>query len=199
MISLIDYGAGNLASIRNAFKKLGEDVDIINDPSMVSGSSAIILPGVGSFGDAMEKLTGFRQPIKDAMDDGIPFLGLCLGIQVILEESMESPGVEGLGLLKGTCRKFLPGLKVPHMGWNNLEDIQDSPLLEGVTEEDFFYFVHSYYPMPSEDSIIAARTEYGLKFPSVISSGSVHATQFHPEKSAESGLKILKNFLALVK
>ncbi|MFH1834881.1 MAG: imidazole glycerol phosphate synthase subunit HisH, partial [Methanobacteriota archaeon] len=135
-----------------------------------------------------------------AVDDGIPFLGLCLGIQVILEESEESPGVPGLGLLSGTCKRFPQEMKVPHMGWNTLEKKNKIPLLEGIETGSYFYFVHSYYPIPADAAYTACETNYGnITFPSVISKDNIHATQFHPERSGEKGLKLLENFLNLTR
>jgi glutamine amidotransferase len=198
MIAVIDYGAGNVRSIQNALKKLGATAKVVDSPKQLSGASHIILPGVGSFGAAMERLEPFRKPLRAAVDSGTPFLGLCLGIQVIFEESEESPGVRGLGLLSGTCRRFPKDVKVPHMGWNTIEKKKETQLLDGIPSGTYFYFVHSYYPLPKNHSITACETDYGnIKFPSVISEGNIHATQFHPERSGEQGLKLLENFLNL--
>ncbi len=194
MIAIIDYGAGNLASIANGFRKIGADTRITDDPSTLKDADAIVLPGVGAFGDAMGKLGGFGQTINDEVSSGKPFLGVCLGIQLLMQTSDESPGIEGLGLFKGTCKRFKTELKVPHMGWNTITKTKDTYLLEGIDDGEFFYFVHSYYVVPNDKGIIAAETQYDITFPSILSHKNVHATQFHPEKSSEKGLRILENF-----
>ncbi|MBD3387885.1 MAG: imidazole glycerol phosphate synthase subunit HisH [Candidatus Altiarchaeales archaeon] len=194
MIAVIDYGAGNLRSISNGLRKVGADLKLVEDPGMIGDADGIVLPGVGAFGDAMEKVKAFKPSIEDAVDSGTPFLGVCLGIQLIFESSEENPGVGGLGLFRGTCRKFTGGLKVPHMGWNTVRRVRETPLLEGVEDGSYFYFVHSYHVMPNSVWVVAGETEYGRTFPSVISEGNVHATQFHPEKSGDNGLRILENF-----
>jgi imidazole glycerol-phosphate synthase subunit HisH len=198
-IVCIDYGAGNIRSIVNGFRKVGVRVAVVDDPAGLREADAIILPGVGAFGDAMGKIARFKPAIQDAVASGRPFIGMCLGEQVIFDGSDESPGVEGLGLFEGTCKRFHGILKVPHMGWNTLEMVKETPLLEGIKDGEFFYFVHSYYVVPKDKSVIAAKTDYGVKFPSVVSLGNVHATQFHPEKSGERGLVILKNFVGMAR
>jgi len=195
-LALIDYGAGNLMSISNAFTKLGEKPELVTEPEQLESADKIILPGVGNFGSAMQRLEKFREVLTEKIDKGVPFLGLCLGIQVILEGSEESPGVEGLGIIKGTCKRFPSTVKIPHMGWNSIKVGAESGILDGIQAGDYFYFVHSYYPVP-EDDVIVATTNYGIEFPSVIAKGNVFATQFHPEKSGDSGLRILRNFLEL--
>jgi len=197
MIALIDYGAGNVRSIENAFKKLGVEVKLTQKPSGLKKADAIILPGVGNFGDAMKGIGRYRKAIEAEVSAGKPFLGLCLGIQAVFDGSEEAPGVKGLGLLRGECRKFTAGLKVPHMGWNTIEAVKDTPLLRGL-DKKFFYFVHSYYPVPEDNSVVAASTEYGIKFPSVVVKDNVMATQFHPEKSGVNGLRLLENFISLL-
>lgn len=199
MIAVIDYGAGNIQSISNGLKKVGADIRVTDDPKVLGEADALVLPGVGAFGDAMQKLEGLKQPILDELASGKNILAICIGIQLLMDESMESPGVKGLNVYDGVCEKFSGDLKVPHMGWNNLEIVNDSPLLDSITGDDFFYFVHSYYVKPERDDIVAAKTEYGISFPSVISDKNIYATQFHPEKSSTKGLKILKNFLDIVK
>jgi len=199
MIYIIDYGAGNLRSILNGLRKVGAEAKIADEPRMLKEADAIILPGVGAFGDAMQKLSGYKTAIVDAVESGKPFLGLCLGEQVIFDSSEESPSVAGLGLFEGECKRFRGRLKVPHMGWNTLEITKDTPLLSGIKDGEFYYFVHSYYVVPKDKSVIAAKTEYGIRFPSVVSRGNIHATQFHPEKSGERGLAILKNFVGMSK
>jgi len=195
MIALIDYGAGNLKSISNACGKLGESVELVTEPAKLEKAEKIILPGVGNFGPAMQSLEGFREILTERIGEGVPFLGLCLGIQVILEGSEESPKVKGLGIIKGTCKRFPSSVKIPHMGWNSIKPGK-SKVLDGIGAKDYFYFVHSYYPVP-EDDVVAATTDYGVEFPSVIEKGNIFATQFHPEKSGKPGLRVLKNFLEI--
>ncbi|MFH1054595.1 MAG: imidazole glycerol phosphate synthase subunit HisH [Candidatus Altiarchaeota archaeon] len=199
MIAVIDYGAGNIRSVVNGLKKVGGEAKVVDDPRLLKDANGIILPGVGSFGDAMTKLEKFKPKLVESFESGVPYLGICLGLQVLFESSEESPGIEGIGIFKGGCRRFTGNLKVPHMGWNTIEKTADTPLLEGIADGDFFYFVHSYHVVPNDGGIIAAETEYGLRFPSVISKGNIHATQFHPEKSGEKGLQILSNFTDCVK
>ncbi len=196
-IKCIDYGAGNIKSIVNGFKKIGCVIQVVEDPEGLDDATGIVLPGVGNFGDAMKKLSEFKPVIKKSVDSGIPFLGVCLGIQIIFEESEESPGVEGLGLLEGTCKKFTGELKIPHMGWNDVKNVKETPLLSDVDDKSYYYFVHSYYVVPNSEDVIAGITEYDIKFPSIISQDNIYATQFHPEKSGDTGLKILKNFADL--
>jgi len=190
VISVIDYGAGNLRSISNALKKVGAEIEVVQgvlDPE----ADAIVLPGVGHFGDIMEKIAHIKQDLLDSLDSGTPFLGICLGLQVLFEASEEAPGVEGLALLDGSCKRFKEA-KVPHMGWNQLKDLK-GPLFEGIDEKDNFYFVHSYYgPVLKETSAIC---NYGIDFSAAIQKDNVYATQFHPERSGTSGLKILENFI----
>jgi imidazole glycerol-phosphate synthase subunit HisH len=199
VIAVIDYGAGNLRSISNGLKKVGGKVEVVDDPAGLKKANAIVLPGVGSFGDAMEKLVKFKPAIIEAVESGKPFLGLCLGEQVIFESSEESPGVEGLGIFKGECKRFNGALKVPHMGWNTIRKVREIPLLDGIEDGEYFYFVHSYYVVPNDLGVVAAETEYGVNFPSVVSAKNVFATQFHPEKSADRGLAILRNFLEITR
>jgi len=199
VIVVIDYGAGNLFSIRNAFKKIGVNVEATADAKTIENADALVLPGVGSFGDAMEKLEPLCETIIDFVDSGKPFLGLCLGIQVILSKSDESPQVDGLGLIDGVCHRFEgDGLKVPHMGWNTIDVVRETPLLSGIESGEYFYFVHSFFPKPEDENVVVAKTEYGINFPSVIAKDNVYATQFHPEKSGEAGLRVLENFAGLL-
>jgi glutamine amidotransferase len=198
MIAVIDYGASNLKSVLNAFSSIGVKVKIARKPGEIEKADALILPGVGNFGDAMKSLAGSRKIILKKISEGTPFLGLCLGIQLIMQESEEARGVKGLGVVEGECKKFSGKIKVPHMGWNSVEVKKKNPLFEGLEDNEFFYFVHSYYPNPRDKKTIAGVTEYGIKFPSVIVKDNIYATQFHPEKSGEAGLKILDNFAKLV-
>ena len=202
MISIIDYGAGNLQSVEKALRHIGCDCQVTADPGALLASQAAVLPGVGSFGDAMEQLRarGLEQPIHAFVDSGRPFLGICLGLQILFEESKESPGVPGLGLLQGKILR-LPGdrgLKIPHIGWNSLSLKEGEPLFSGLPEEPFVYFVHSYYLRAQED-VVAATAEYGTLIHAAVRKGNLMACQFHPEKSGAVGLRILQNFAAMGK
>jgi imidazole glycerol-phosphate synthase subunit HisH len=203
MIAIVDYGMGNLRSVSKAFDLQGYPVIVTRDPGDISKASGLVLPGVGSFGDCVRNLNdyGLISPIKDFIDSGRPFLGICLGLQVLFEESEESPGIPGFGLFKGKVLRF-PNfreerLKVPHMGWNEILIQKEEPVLEGIPDKSWFYFVHSYYPAPEDDSIIAVKADYGFEFTAAVSKENVFASQFHPEKSSLLGLRILRNFAAL--
>lgn len=197
MIVIINYGTGNLKSIKNGLLKAGTEAVISSDVNEMEKADALILPGVGAFGNAMEKLQNFKDTIYDHINAGKPFLGVCLGQQILFTESEESKGVKGLDIIKGRVLRLPEGLKIPHMGWNNLEIKKDCNLLEGIND-DYMYFVHSYYVKPEDENIIAATTNYGIDVPAAICKENVFATQFHPEKSGEKGLKILKNFIELI-
>jgi glutamine amidotransferase len=200
-IVIVDYDAGNLRSVQKAFEKIGARAVVSRSPDDVLGADALVLPGVGAFGECMAHLEkfGLVDAVKDFIASGKPFLGICVGYQILFESSEESPGVEGLGVFKGKCLKFeFPpeaGLKVPHMGWNQVHSTKKGTLLEGVADGSDFYFVHSYYPKPEED-ITVATTEYGGDFASAVERGSLFAVQFHPEKSQAVGLAVLRNFTA---
>jgi glutamine amidotransferase len=196
MITIIDYKSGNLKSISNGFKKIGCDYQITDDKEIIAGSDYLVLPGVGAFGSAMENLEPFKDVINEHVADDKPFLGICLGQQVLMSESEESPGVKGLGLFKGNVEMLPEGVKIPHMGWNKLKVLNDSPILEGIDGE-YFYFVHSYHVVPDDGAIIAGVCEYGGDVVASLSQNNLFSTQFHPEKSGVSGLKILKNFTNL--
>ena len=207
MIAVVDYGMGNLASVQKAFAFLGaKGIRVTADPKEVARSKAVVFPGVGAFGEAMAELKSRRliDPIRESIREGKPFLGLCLGLQLLFSDSDEAPGVRGLGVLPGRVRKFpaKKGLKVPHMGWNQIEKSgsrKGEGPLQGIPDGAFMYFVHSFYAEPEEAGLIAATTEYGRQFPCVISDGQrLWATQFHPEKSQKWGLRILKNFMVMV-
>jgi imidazole glycerol phosphate synthase glutamine amidotransferase subunit len=199
MIGIIDYGMGNLGSVSNACAYLEMPARIVEQPKQLAGCKSIILPGVGAFGDCMQHLTdhGFVEPIREWIASGRPFLGICLGLQSLYEGSEEAPGVAGLGVLRGTVRKFniAPELKVPQIGWNSVKQrIPDCPLYSGIPDEAFFYFVHSYYVDGADKDIVAGETNYGLTYTSVVWRDNVMAAQFHPEKSQKAGLRLLQNF-----
>lgn len=204
MIAIIDYDAGNIKSVEKALDYLGEEVIITRDPVVILRADGVILPGVGSFGDAMGKLRhyGLVETIRDCVDQGKPFLGICLGLQLLFESSEESPGVEGLGLLKGRIVKIpaKDGLKVPHMGWNSLHFPEKrGRLFEALPEQPYVYFVHSYYLQAEEEEIVTATTEYGTSIHASVEKGNLFACQFHPEKSSKVGLSILKAFIDVTK
>lgn len=201
MIAIIDYDAGNIKSVEKALAYLGEEVRITRDREEILASDGVILPGVGAFGDAMEKLHtyGLVDVIREVVRRQIPFLGICLGLQLMFESSEESPGVEGLGLLPGKILKIpeTPGMKVPHMGWNSLKIDPNSRLFKGIPDGNYVYFVHSYYLKAGSEDIVAATTEYGTHIHAAVEKGNLYACQFHPEKSSQTGLKILENFISL--
>ena len=200
MIAIIDYDAGNIKSVEKALLSMGEPPVLTRDPEVILQSDHIILPGVGSFGDAMENLNkfGLIDVIHEAINRKIPFLGICLGLQLLFESSEETPGVAGLGILKGKIVRIPegPGLKIPHMGWNSLNVREGASLFKGLEKEPYVYFVHSYYLQAKDPKIVAATTEYGVTIHASVEKENVFACQFHPEKSSKTGLAILKNFLA---
>ena len=201
MIAIIDYDAGNLKSVEKAFEYLGEETVITRDRETILNADRVVLPGVGAFGDAMEKLHsyGLVEVVKEAAASGKPFLGICLGLQLLFESSEESPGVEGLGNCKGKIVRIpeKEGLKVPHMGWNSLKYDHPGRLYEGIPEDSYVYFVHSYYLEADDPEIVKASTEYAVHIHASVEQGNVFACQFHPEKSSDVGLTILKNFVNL--
>ena len=197
-VAVIDYDAGNTLSVTRALEKVGAGVDLAADPDRVKAADAVVLPGVGAFGDCMKKLRerGMNEACLEAFASGKPFLGVCVALQVIFDDSEESPGAEGLGLLPGGVRRFEAGdLKVPHMGWNELRLVRDHPVLDGLDGEAF-YFVHSYYPEPAEAGDLVGETEYGVRFCAAAGRDNLVAVQFHPEKSSRAGLRLYENFLA---
>ena len=197
MISLLDYGAGNVRSVINAIEKLGEKVSLITSGEDILSAEKLVFPGVGAFGSMMGILEerNFVDPLKKYLEDDRPFLGICLGLQGLFERSEEAPGVKGLGFLKGSVQRLRTDLSVPHIGWNGLAINQTSPLFTGLCGNEKFYFVHSYHVAPENPSDILTWTDYGLRFTSGIQKGNIAAVQFHPEKSGEAGLAILRNFL----
>ena len=198
---MIDYDAGNLKSVEKALLSLGEEVLVTRDRQELLHADKVILPGVGHFGDAMEKLRSFGlvDVVKEIAQSGKPFLGICLGLQLLFERSEEAPGVEGLGILKGEILRIPDdrGLKVPHIGWNSLKLQNQGRLFRGLEEEPYVYFVHSYYLKAAEPQIVKAVTEYGVRIDASVEQGNVFACQFHPEKSSRTGLAILNNFSKL--
>ena len=200
MIAIIDYDAGNIKSVEKAMQLLGQEVIITRDRETIINADKVILPGVGAFGDAMSKLRqyGLDEVIRDVTAKGTPFLGICLGLQLLFERSDETPGVEGLGILKGEILRIpdKEGLKIPHMGWNSLNVREGASLFKGLEKEPYVYFVHSYYLQAKDPKIVAATAEYGVTIHASVEKENVFACQFHPEKSSKTGLAILKNFLA---
>lgn len=202
MIAIIDYGSGNLKSVFNAFKFLGQDAAVCDEPGALSKADKIVLPGVGSSKDAMEGLSGrgLVEPLLEGIKKGKPFLGICLGLQMLFRRSEESGGCDCLGVIKGEVKLFPPGngLKVPQIGWNTVRlKKKDCPLFAGVADNSYFYFVHSYYCDNGEPGLTAGETEYGRGYASAVWKDNVYAVQFHPERSQKNGLKILENFVKL--
>lgn len=204
MIAIIDYGAGNIQSVYKALKFIGADCKVTSDKDEILNADGAILPGVGSFGDAMDTMTkrGIKDTIIEYTKSGKPFLGICLGLQLLFPESEETPGVKGLDIFKGTITK-IPNqnrtLKIPHMGWNNISIKQKNGIFKDIEGEPYVYFVHSFYLKAQDKDIVAATTQYGVEIDAAVQKGNIIATQFHPEKSGEVGLKMLKNFVEMVK
>ena len=201
MIAIIDYDAGNIKSVEKALLRLGEEVVVTGDKERILSADKVILPGVGAFGDAMTTIRerGLEGVIHEVADKGTPFLGICLGLQLLFERSAESPGVEGLGILKGEILRIpeKPGMKIPHMGWNSLHLENDGRLFRGIPENAYVYFVHSYYLRAEDENIVRASTEYCTHIHASVEKDNVFACQFHPEKSSDVGIRILKNFTEL--
>lgn len=201
MIAIIDYDAGNIRSVEKALVRLGQEVKVTREKDEILRADKVILPGVGSFGDAMEKIHkyGLRDVISEIVERKTPFLGICLGMQLLFEKSDETPGVEGLGILKGEILRIpdAPGLKIPHMGWNSLELQRDGRLFRELPKEPYVYFVHSYYLRAADEEIVTATAEYGTCIHASVEKDSVFGCQFHPEKSGDTGIQILRNFVEL--
>lgn len=201
MVAIIDYDAGNIKSVEKALLSLGEEVIITRNQEKILNADRVILPGVGSFGDAMDKIRayGLEEIIHKVVDKGIPFLGICLGLQLLFERSDESDGVKGLGLLQGEIVRIPDesGLKVPHIGWNSLKFPNQGRLFQGISEDAYVYFVHSYYLRAKDENIVTATAEYGTLIHASVEKCNIFACQFHPEKSSEVGLTILKNFIGI--
>lgn len=201
MISIVDYGMGNLRSVQKAFERLGVAAQIVTRPEQIQAAEKLVLPGVGAFRDAIHELQRQElvEPIKAHIHADKPFLGICLGLQMLFDVSYEDGEWPGLGVLPGKVVRFNehPELKVPHMGWNQLEVVGEPRILKDIPRDSYFYFVHSYFVYPMDESVIAARTDYGTRFVSMIARNNLFATQFHPEKSQAVGLKLLNNFASL--
>lgn len=199
MITIVDYGMGNLFSIHNAMARASASVQVIDSPDSLKDADGIIVPGVGAFGRCMERLQPFKAALEEKLHEGTPILGICIGQQVLFEKSEESPGVFGLGWLEGTVERLPPGVTIPQMGWNSLSIKRQVPLLDGIADGDMFYFVHSYHCLCKDPSAVVATTQYGTAVVAAISRDNLSATQFHPEKSGAKGLRILENFVRSVK
>jgi len=201
MIAIVDYGMGNLRSVQKAIEKIGHEAQIVSSPAQIRAADRLILPGVGAFRDAIHELERLElvEPIRAHIRADKPFLGICLGLQMLFDVSYEDGAWPGLGVVPGDVVRFPPlaELKVPHMGWNTLEPCGQVRLLEGLPADASVYFVHSYYVVPTDPTVIAARTNYGVQFTSMVARGNMYATQFHPEKSQKVGLKLLSNFASI--
>lgn len=202
MIGIVDYGIGNLRSVQKAFQHVGGEAEFVRTPEEISKVDALVLPGVGNFGDCVRSLhkSGMWDDVSEWAKSEKPFFGICVGYQMLFESSEEAPGEKGLGILGGQVKKFSSkhGLKIPQIGWNTVKILQpDAPLLSGISNGDYVYFVHSYYTVPSDPSVIALETTYGDTFAAAVARGNLLATQFHPEKSQKAGLQMVKNFVAL--
>jgi imidazole glycerol-phosphate synthase subunit HisH len=196
MLAVIDYGVGNLRNVVMAFRRLGLDAAVISEPREVRRAAALVLPGVGAFGDSIGSLRalGLEEDLVAAIRDGLPFLGICVGLQLLFEASEEMGEHRGLGVLGGRVRRFPTGLSVPHMGWNEIHQAGDLPYWKDLPDHSHAYFVHSYYADPSDPRVVAATTDYGITYTSAVALGNLFAIQFHPEKSQDVGERILRNY-----
>ncbi len=196
MIAIIDYGMGNLRSVEKGFLKVGIDARVVTEPGLINDANAIVLPGVGAFRDCIMNLDNMHliEPIINSIKKGKPYLGICLGLQILFSESEEFGIQKGLDLLKGKVVRFRNNLKVPHMGWNTVKLVNKPPIFNGIDDNSYFYFVHSFYVKPDNEEVVSGITDYGITFTSMVWKDNIIATQFHPEKSQQTGLKILKNF-----
>ncbi len=197
-MAVVNYGVGNLRSIRKGLEKSGATVQITHNPKELRSSDAIVLPGVGAFAPAVKNMAPITDVVAEAMNNGKPILGVCLGLQLLFTRSNEGGSVMGLDFISGEVVKLPESLKIPQMGWNTINFANDHPLLEGIKNHSYVYFVHSYYPQPSDPKVIVATTEYGVRFASMVAKKNIFATQFHPEKSSKTGLTILKNFVRII-
>jgi glutamine amidotransferase len=198
-VAVVNYGVGNLRSIRRGLERSGAQVHITHSLNDLRKSDAIVLPGVGAFAPAVKNLVPITDVLKEAMENGKPILGVCLGLQLLFTRSNEGGSIRGLDFISGDIIKLSENVKIPQMGWNTIDIVQSHPLLKGVKDHSYVYFVHSYYPQPSDPKVIVATTEYGVRFPSMVAKQNLFATQFHPEKSSKTGLIILKNFVKIAK
>ncbi|MFQ5950317.1 MAG: imidazole glycerol phosphate synthase subunit HisH [Nitrospiria bacterium] len=199
-IVIVDYGSGNLRSVQKGFERVGVAATISRDPNIVSEATHLVVPGVGAFSDCMKNLDALDllKPVREAIDAGKPYLGICLGLQILFTEGTEFGSHPGLGVVSGKVIRFPnTALKIPHMGWNQVQIEKEGPILEGISEGAYFYFVHSYFGLPDETGWVATTTEYGVRFPSAVSRDRLFACQFHPEKSQQVGLRLLSNFSRL--
>ncbi len=199
MIAIVDYGAGNLRSVANAIASLGYQPRLTSRPGEVLNAQAVILPGVGAAADTMQNLKalGMVEPIRRLIAEGRPFFGVCIGLQILFTGTEEGGWHECLGIIPGQVKKLPPGLKIPHMGWNQVKQVAAHPVFDGIPDQANFYFVHSYYVEPDDKSLVVGQTEYGIPLCSVIARGNLVGTQFHPEKSGEMGLKLYDNFIKM--
>jgi glutamine amidotransferase len=195
MIAIVDYGMGNLFSVYNALVRVRADPEIVHEPDEMKGADGIVVPGVGAFGKCMERLSRFEGALSSARCDGVPILGICIGLQVLFEKSEESPDAKGLGWIKGNVVRLPKGVMIPQMGWNSLSIKRHVEILNDIYDGDMFYFVHSYHCVPDDCSVVAATTEHGIELTAAVVTDNVSATQFHPEKSGPKGLRILENFV----
>ena len=198
-IAIIDYGVGNLRSVEKAFAATGCEAIVSGDEKILRDAERLVLPGVGAFGACMKALTDrrFDRLVRERVREGRPLLGVCVGMQLLFEESDEFGSTRGLGLLRGRVRRFSAELVVPHIGWNRINQVRENPLFAEIADQSFFYFVHSFYCEPIDEQVIAGETEYGVRYASVVAKANVCGVQFHPEKSQETGLRLLKNFARL--
>lgn len=198
-MAVVNYGVGNLRSIRKGLEKSGAQVKVTHNPADLRGADAIVLPGVGAFAPAVKNMMPITDVVAEAMKNGKPILGVCLGLQLLFTRSSEGGSVKGLDFISGDVVKLPDSVKTPQMGWNTIDFARSHPLLDGVKDHSYVYFVHSYYPQPADPDVIVATTEYGVKFASMVAKKNLFATQFHPEKSSKTGLTMLKNFVRIVK
>ena len=198
-MAVVNYGVGNLRSIRKGLEKSGAVVQVTHDPAELRSADAIVLPGVGAFAPAVRNMAPIAGVVADAMKGGTPILGICLGLQLLFTRSSEGGSIDGLDFVSGDVVKLPESVKTPQMGWNTINFVRSCPLLDGVEDGSYVYFVHSFYPEPTERNVVVTTTEYGVRFASMVAKGNLFATQFHPEKSSKTGLVMLKNFVKFAK
>jgi glutamine amidotransferase len=198
-VAVVNYGVGNLRSIRKGLEKSGAQVQITHKSTDLRDADAIVLPGVGAFAPAVKNMAPISDVVAEAMNDGKPILGVCLGLQLLFTQSSEGESIRGLDFISGDVVRLPESVKTPQMGWNTIDFAKSHPLLDGVKDHSYVYFVHSYYPQPTDPDVIVTTTEYGVRFPSMVAKKNLFATQFHPEKSSKTGLMMLKNFVRIVK